>query len=63
MLPEYRGRGLGTALTQSALAGAGTEHVWICAEEADRPKHLYSRLGFRPVLTTAVFLRFRPRTD
>jgi GNAT superfamily N-acetyltransferase len=63
VLPEYRGHGVGTALTQSALAGAGTEHVWICAEEAGRPKHLYARLGFRPVLTTEVFLRLLPQAD
>jgi ribosomal protein S18 acetylase RimI-like enzyme len=63
VVPEHRGQGLGTALTQSALASAGTEYVWICAEEAGRPKHLYARLGFRPVLTTEMFLRLLPQAD
>ena len=26
------------------------EHLWICADDEDRPKQLYTRLGFRPVL-------------
>jgi GNAT superfamily N-acetyltransferase len=58
VLPEYRGHGLGTALTQTAIAAAGdVEHLWICADDEDRPKRLYTRLGFRPVLTTTEFLR------
>lgn len=63
VLPEHRGRGLGTTLAQSALAVAGVEHVWICADDEDRPKHLYRRLGFRPVRTTAMFLRPPRATD
>jgi GNAT superfamily N-acetyltransferase len=58
VLPEYRGHGRGTALTQTAIAAAGeVEHLWICADDEDRPKQLYARLGFRPVLTTTEFLR------
>jgi GNAT superfamily N-acetyltransferase len=58
VLPEYRGHGRGTALTQAAIAAAGeVEHLWICADDEDRPKQLYARLGFRPVLTTTEFLR------
>jgi GNAT superfamily N-acetyltransferase len=58
VLPEYRGHGRGTALTQAAIAAAGNvEHLWICADNEDRPRHLYARLGFRPVLTTTEFLR------
>jgi len=58
VLPEYRGAGRGTALTQTAVAAAGdVEHLWICADDEDRPKRLYARLGFRPVLTTTQFLR------
>jgi GNAT superfamily N-acetyltransferase len=62
-LPQHRGRGLGTRLTRSAIAGTDAEHLWICADEADRPKHLYARLGFRPVLTTEMFLRLLPQAD
>jgi GNAT superfamily N-acetyltransferase len=58
VLPEYRGHGRGTALTQAAITAAGdTEHLWICADDEDRPKQLYARLGFRPVLTTTELLR------
>lgn len=58
VLPEYRGHGHGTALTQAAIVAAGqVEHLWICADDEDRPKQLYARLGFRSVLTTTQFLR------
>jgi GNAT superfamily N-acetyltransferase len=58
VLPEYRGHGRGTALTRAAIIAAGdVEHLWICADDDDRPKELYARLGFRPVLTTAELLR------
>jgi GNAT superfamily N-acetyltransferase len=56
--PQERGRGLGTALTQAAIEAAGpVEDLWICADDEDRPKQLYERLGFRPTLTTLEFTR------
>jgi GNAT superfamily N-acetyltransferase len=56
--PEHRGRGLGTAITSAAIADAGAaRNLWICADEEDRPKELYERLGFAPAWTTAQFLR------
>jgi GNAT superfamily N-acetyltransferase len=58
VLPEYRGQGRGTALTQAAIVAAGdVEHLWICADDEGRPKQLYCRLGFRPALATMEFLR------
>jgi GNAT superfamily N-acetyltransferase len=58
VLPEYRGQGRGTALTQAAVVAAGdVGHLWICADDEGRPKRLYDRLGFRPVTTTMEFLR------
>ena len=58
VLPAYRGRGLGLALTQSAIRAAGdVEHLWICADDEDRPKQIYARLGFRPIATTMELLR------
>src|SRR5205807_1633398 len=55
---DNRGRGLGTAVTQAAIAAAGAARdLWICADDEDRPKHLYARLGFRPVTTTMEFTR------
>jgi GNAT superfamily N-acetyltransferase len=51
--PDHRGRGLGTAVTRAALREAGRPRdLWISADDEDRPKHLYARLGFRPVCTT-----------
>jgi GNAT superfamily N-acetyltransferase len=57
-----RGHGLGTALTTAALraAAAGVRTVYICADDEDRPKLLYERLGFRPVWWTTEFLRLPP---
>jgi ribosomal protein S18 acetylase RimI-like enzyme len=51
--PDHRGGGRGTAVTCAAIhAASGARDIWICADDEDRPKHLYSRLGFRPVWTT-----------
>jgi GNAT superfamily N-acetyltransferase len=56
--PEYRGNGLGTAITEAAIRAAGdVRDLWILADDDDRPKQLYARLGFRPVWTTMDFLR------
>jgi GNAT superfamily N-acetyltransferase len=57
VLPEHRGQGLGTALTEAAIAAAGDAgDVWIVADDEGRPKELYARLGFRPVWTRTEFL-------
>jgi GNAT superfamily N-acetyltransferase len=64
VLPEYRGHGRGTALTQTAITAAReVEHLWICADDEGRPKQLYACLGFQPVLTTTEFLRLPKRHD
>lgn len=48
--PERRGRGLGTAITQASIEAAGpVDDLWITADDEDRAKDLYARLGFRPV--------------
>ena len=58
---EHRGRGLGTALTKAAIAAAGdVSDLWIVADDEDRPKELYARLGFRPVWKLFDFLRLPP---
>jgi GNAT superfamily N-acetyltransferase len=49
---DRRGRGLGTALTRATILAAGRgrgQDLWICADDEDRPKELYARLGFRAV--------------
>jgi ribosomal protein S18 acetylase RimI-like enzyme len=56
--PDHRGKGRGTALTAAAVTAAGeVQDLWIVADAEDRPKQLYSRLGFRTAWTTIEFLR------
>ena len=56
--PDRRGRGLGTAITKAAIAAAGeVSELWIVADDEDRPKDLYARLGFRPAWKLLDFLR------
>jgi ribosomal protein S18 acetylase RimI-like enzyme len=48
--PDHRGAGRGTAMTRAAIEAAGdVRDLWIVADDEDRPKELYARLGFRPV--------------
>jgi ribosomal protein S18 acetylase RimI-like enzyme len=55
---SHRGRGLGTAVTCAAIAHAhDVPCLWICADEEDRPKELYRRLGFVGVWSMVEFLR------
>ncbi|MFN8113444.1 MAG: GNAT family N-acetyltransferase [Solirubrobacterales bacterium] len=47
--PDHRGSGLGTAITRASIDAAGpVADLWISADDEDRPKELYRRLGFRP---------------
>jgi len=47
--PDHRGGGLGTAITRASIDAAGpVGDLWISADDEDRPKELYRRLGFRP---------------
>jgi GNAT superfamily N-acetyltransferase len=56
--PDHRGRGLGAAVTAAAVEAADdADDLWICADDEDRPKKLYARLGFRPVWRSMQFLR------
>lgn len=51
--PEHRSGGRGTAMTRAAIrAAADVGELWIVADDEDRPKHLYERLGFAPVCRT-----------
>jgi GNAT superfamily N-acetyltransferase len=51
--PDVRGGGRGTAMTRAAILAAGdVRDLWIAADDEDRPKELYARLGFRPALTS-----------
>jgi GNAT superfamily N-acetyltransferase len=56
--PDYRGAGRGAAMTRAAIEAArDARDLWIVADDEDRPKDLYARLGFRPAWTTMEFLR------
>jgi ribosomal protein S18 acetylase RimI-like enzyme len=56
--PDHRGRQRGTAMTRAAIAAAGdVRDLWIVADDEDRPKDLYARLGFRPAWTSTEFTR------
>jgi len=56
--PDRRGGGRGTAITRAAIEAAGdVDDLWIVADDEDRPKQLYARLGFRPAWTSIEFLR------
>ena len=40
-------------MTRAAIEAAGdVRDLWIVADDEDRPKDLYARLGFRPVWTS-----------
>jgi len=56
-LPEYRGRGIGTAITAFAIDDVGDEAglAWLQSTEVGRP--LYERMGFRPVSDWDVWVR------
>ncbi len=51
LLPEYRGRGIGTYLLESLLVEAQTagKPVRLHVEPFNRALHLYERLGFRKI--------------
>jgi ribosomal protein S18 acetylase RimI-like enzyme len=56
--PEHRGGGHGTAVTRAAIEAAqDVRDLWIAADDDDRAKQLYARLGFRSAWTTMEFLR------
>ncbi|HEX4435793.1 MAG TPA: GNAT family N-acetyltransferase [Solirubrobacteraceae bacterium] len=56
--PDRRGGGRGTAMTRAAiLAASDAEDLWIVADDEDRPKQLYARLGFEPAWTSMEYLR------
>ncbi len=60
VVPGERGRGFGRAMvTRAALTAldAGHEFVFILADDAGWPKHLYADVGFEPVERSWEFQR------
>ena len=59
-VPELRNQGLGRAVVLRALEAArssGHDLVFLLADEDDRPKELYKRLGFEPIARLHAFLK------
>lgn len=58
LLPEHRGKGIGTRLLAGLLgeAGRGGKRVQIYVERFNTARHLYDRLGFRQVADQGVYL-------
>jgi GNAT superfamily N-acetyltransferase len=60
--PDYRGGGRGTAMTQAAIEAAGdVRDLWIVADDEDRPKQLYERLGFQTAWSSMEVTRWPRR--
>jgi ribosomal protein S18 acetylase RimI-like enzyme len=59
LLPEHRGRGIGTRLLRPLLDGADRENltVAIYVESSNRALSLYRRLGFAAVEESGVYFR------
>jgi ribosomal protein S18 acetylase RimI-like enzyme len=59
VLPEYRGRGIGTALLRGVLdeAASAGRRVSIHVERSNPALRLYRRLGFSEVADLGVYLR------
>jgi GNAT superfamily N-acetyltransferase len=59
--PEHRGTGIGTSLLLSAVREVRElDDIWIVADDEDRPKGLYQRLGFAPAAVLHEFTRLPP---
>jgi GNAT superfamily N-acetyltransferase len=58
--PDYRHRGLATALIHHCVADArdgGAGPVAITSDVSDTPKQMYAAMGFRPVAVTRSYLK------
>ncbi|HEX6939117.1 MAG TPA: GNAT family N-acetyltransferase, partial [Longimicrobiales bacterium] len=58
LLPEHRGRGIGTALLEALIAEADAagKPVSIHVEQYNPARRLYARLGFREVEDLGVYV-------
>ena len=58
--PDYRRRGLATALLHHCVAdsrGRGAGPVALETDPADTPKHMYAAMGFRPLSVSYEYLK------
>jgi ribosomal protein S18 acetylase RimI-like enzyme len=65
LLPEYRGRGVGTPLIRALMreAADGGMKLSIHVEQNNRALGLYRRLGFEPVHEHGVYVLLEWRSD
>lgn len=58
LLPDHRGKGIGSRLMKEVLAEAGAvgKPVQIHVERFNPAQHLYDRLGFRQIADQGVYL-------
>jgi ribosomal protein S18 acetylase RimI-like enzyme len=65
LLPEHRGKGIGTRLFTQILAeaGAAAKPVEIYVEQFNPARRLYDRLGFRQIADQGVYLLLEWRSD
>jgi ribosomal protein S18 acetylase RimI-like enzyme len=65
LLPEYRGRGVGTMLLREIFADADAAGlpVTVHAEHMNPARRLYERLGFVPVEDLGVYLKLERRPE
>ena len=61
LLPEHRGKGIGTRLMTEVLTGAGAagRPVQIYVERFNPAQRLYDRLGFRQIADQGVYLQLQ----
>jgi GNAT superfamily N-acetyltransferase len=62
-LPSARRRGIATAMIAAftdRLRGVGCHAIFLGALATEQPKHLYARLGFRPVMLARTWVREWP---
>jgi predicted GNAT family acetyltransferase len=62
-LQSARRRGIATAMIAAftdRLRSAGCHTIFLGALASEQPKHLYARLGFRPVMLARAWLRELP---
>jgi ribosomal protein S18 acetylase RimI-like enzyme len=65
LLPELRGSGIGTMLIRELMdqAAAAGKPVSLYVEYFNPAKHLYDRLGFKPLSTNGVYYEMIWRAD
>src|SRR3546814_4441455 len=60
LLPAYRQRGIASALIahfSGQLVAQGCDFIFLGALVGEQARHLYAKLGFRPVMLTRCWVR------